>query len=111
MQAETPSRRTRLGPLDLFHAERPAPQCSTASIPKETYRSELTRAAALSRIKGGLLLYLLIDLLMRYQAFHKPTSSTDAIAVLIVLMASVIIIPAGAAVTYFVLSEKAPHQK
>ena len=57
-------------------------------------------------LKGGLLMYLAIDLFVRYQALHHhhPNSSTDAVAVMIILIGSVIIIPVGVGITYLLLS-------
>lgn len=55
-------------------------------------------------LNGGLLLYLVIDLVVRYDALHRASSSTAGIAVFLVLLASVIIIPAGAGLTYLVLA-------
>jgi F0F1-type ATP synthase assembly protein I len=55
-------------------------------------------------LNGGLLLYLVIDLVVRYDALHRSTSSTSAIGVLLVIFASVIIIPAGAGLTYLALA-------
>lgn len=67
--------------------------------------STLTKSSRLRQsLSGGLLLYLIIDLLVRYAALHRPSSSTDAIAVVIVLIASVVIIPAGAGLTYLMLA-------
>lgn len=54
-------------------------------------------------LNGGLLVYLVIDLVVRYDALHRASSSTAPIAVLLVVMASVIIIPAGAGLTYLLL--------
>lgn len=58
----------------------------------------------INSLKGGLLIYLVIDLFVRYQALHHPSSSPDAIAVMMILIGSVIIIPVGAAITYLLLS-------
>jgi hypothetical protein len=55
-------------------------------------------------LSGGVFIYLVIDLVVRYEALHRPASSTSGIAVLMVLMASLIIIPAGAGLTYLVLA-------
>lgn len=55
-------------------------------------------------LNGGLLLYLIIDLVVRYDALHRATSSTAGIAVFLVLIASVIIIPVGAGLTYLLLA-------
>ena len=54
-------------------------------------------------LSGGLLVYLVIDLIVRYEALHRPGSSTSGIAVLIVLLASVLIIPAGTGLTYLIV--------
>lgn len=54
-------------------------------------------------ISGGLILYLIIDAVVRYKALHNPSSSTDAVAVMIVLISSVIIIPIGTLITYLLL--------
>src|SRR5690349_25053595 len=48
----------------------------------------------------GLILYEPIDLAVHYKALHRPTSSTDAVAIIVVLGLSVVIIPAGAALGY-----------
>jgi hypothetical protein len=55
-------------------------------------------------LSGGVFIYLVIDLVVRYEALHRPASSTSGIAVFLVLLASVIIIPAGAGLTYLALA-------
>lgn len=54
-------------------------------------------------LPGGLILYLILDTMARYKALHNPSSSTDAVAIVIVLLSSVLIIPAGAFITYLLL--------
>ena len=65
------------------------------------------RAAVPARVRRafavGLLIYLALDAQTRYVAFFAPTSSTAAIAVVLVMIFSVLIIPAGAALAYLAL--------
>ncbi len=53
----------------------------------------------INSVAGGLTIYLIIDLLVRYKALHNPTSSTDGIAIGMILILSAIIIPVGALIT------------
>jgi hypothetical protein len=68
------------------------------------HRSFISSRKRINSLKGGLLIYLAIDLFVRYQALHHSGSSTDAIAVGIILISSVIIIPIGFGITYLLLS-------
>lgn len=77
-----------------------APYAAVAAIQKYFISS----SKLIDSLKGGLLVYLAIDLCVRYQALHRPASSTDAIAVLVILIGSVIIIPFGVVITYLLLS-------
>ncbi|MFN2597063.1 MAG: hypothetical protein ABR563_07750 [Pyrinomonadaceae bacterium] len=52
---------------------------------------------------GGLVIYTVLDLMVRYQAFFNATRSTAGVAVVLLMVASVLIIPAGAAITYLFL--------
>lgn len=68
------------------------------------HRSFISSRKHINSLKGGLLIYLAIDLFVRYHALHYPGSSTDAVAVGIILIGSVIIIPIGFGITYLLLS-------
>lgn len=60
----------------------------------------------IASVKGGLILYIIIDSLVRYKGLHHPESSTDGIAIMIILILSVIIIPVGTAITYVFVTAK-----
>jgi hypothetical protein len=51
----------------------------------------------------GLIVYAPIDLAVHYNALHRPTSSTDPIAIIMVLGLSIVIIPAASAVAYLLI--------
>jgi len=60
-----------------------------------------TRIAAC--MASGLILYMLIDGYVQYQMHFRSESSTAGVAIILVLLASVIIVPAGALATYLFL--------
>jgi hypothetical protein len=87
-----------LGTLLLGIAISVVPYVLTYVVGKLISLARVKRALA-----GGLAIYLALDVWTRYEVFFVSTSSTAAIAVMLVLIFSVLIIPAGAALTYLLL--------
>jgi hypothetical protein len=60
------------------------------------------RRLALS-LAGGLATFLVTDAYVSFYAIRRPQSSTDPVAAMVVLLASAVIIPAGALITFLLL--------
>lgn len=97
------------GPLDLLIA------VAISSLPYVVTFALARRPVVPARVKRafavGLLIYFALDAQTRYAAFFAPASSTAGVAVVLVMIFSVLIIPAGAALTYLVLRVFGPALK
>jgi hypothetical protein len=89
------------GLLDLLIA------VAISSLPYVVTFALARRPVVPARVKRafavGLAIYFALDVWTRYEVFFVSTSSTAAVGIVIVIIFSVLIIPAGAGLTYLVL--------